>query len=75
MFGLAMPTVLINVKGQFMCFSLLKVADTRTSMQGRCKGGMVETLFLGTLSLELQVESGFLTRSGEMVNEYSDICT
>ena len=30
---------------------------------------MVETLFPGTLSLELQVGSGFLTHSGERMNE------
>jgi len=70
-FGLAMSKVLTTVKEQLMYFSLLKVAGTRICMLGRHKGDMVETLFLGTLSLELQVGSGFLTHSGERRNEHS----
>ena len=54
--GLAMSKVLTTVKEQLVYFSSLKVAGTRISMLGRHKGGMVETLFLGTLSWKWGVD-------------------
>lgn len=54
--ALAMSKMLTIFKKQLILFALLRVTGTGISLRGRRKGGMVETLFHGTLSLELQSE-------------------